>query len=59
MKGPKTIYVCRECGAQSLKWLGKCPECESWNTMNEEEFVEKPKNFKATKKTCFIENKFL
>ena len=44
MKGPKTVYVCRECGAQSPKWLGRCPECESWNTMDEEEIVEKPKN---------------
>ena len=44
MKGPKTVYVCRECGAQSPKWLGRCPECESWNTMDEEEIIEKPKN---------------
>ena len=40
MKGPKTVYVCRECGAKSPKWLGRCPECESWNTMDEEEIVE-------------------
>ena len=44
MKGPKIIYVCRECGATSPKWLGRCPECESWNTMDEEQIVEKPQN---------------
>jgi DNA repair protein RadA/Sms len=29
-------YVCRECGYQSPKWIGKCPECEQWNTFDEE-----------------------
>lgn len=33
-------YVCQECGAISSKWLGKCPECENWNSFSEE-FVEK------------------
>lgn len=32
----KTSYVCSECGYQSLKWLGKCPGCGEWNTLNEE-----------------------
>ena len=36
MKGEKIIFVCRECGATSPKWLGRCPECESWNTFEEE-----------------------
>ena len=44
MKGPKTIFVCRECGATSPKWLGKCPECLTWNSFDEEQVVEKPKN---------------
>ena len=43
MKGQKTVFVCSECGYQSPKWLGKCPECESWNTLEEEIVVEKPK----------------
>lgn len=38
----KTIYQCRECGATSPKWLGKCPTCGAWNTY-EEEVVESPK----------------
>jgi len=32
----KTIYRCRECGFSSPKWLGRCPECGAWNTMDEE-----------------------
>ena len=32
----KTKYVCQECGYENSKWLGKCPECEKWNTFVEE-----------------------
>ncbi len=32
----KSVYVCSECGAQSPKWMGKCPTCGNWNTMVEE-----------------------
>ncbi len=35
-RGTKTLFVCQSCGAQSLKWMGKCPSCESWNTLVEE-----------------------
>ncbi len=31
----KTIYTCRECGGTSPKWLGKCPHCNEWNTLEE------------------------
>ena len=41
MKGPKIIFVCRECGCTSPTWLGKCPECNSWNSFDEETVVEK------------------
>lgn len=43
MKGPKIIFVCRECGNTSPKWLGKCPECASWNSFDEEQVIENPK----------------
>ena len=36
MKLPKTVFVCQECGSQSQKWLGRCPECGAWNSMVEE-----------------------
>ncbi len=32
----KTVFVCSECGCESPKWVGKCPSCGEWNTMNEE-----------------------
>jgi DNA repair protein RadA/Sms len=35
----KTIYACQECGAQSQKWLGRCPECQAWNSLVEETSV--------------------
>jgi len=31
----KTIYTCRECGGTNPKWLGKCPHCGAWNTLDE------------------------
>ncbi len=31
----KTVYACRECGGTTAKWLGKCPLCEAWNTLEE------------------------
>ncbi|HYW95285.1 MAG TPA: DNA repair protein RadA [Bacteroidales bacterium] len=32
----KTVYVCQNCGADSPKWIGKCPSCGQWNTYVEE-----------------------
>lgn len=36
MAKAKTVYVCSNCGADSPKWLGKCPNCGEWNTYVEE-----------------------
>ena len=41
MKSGKIVFVCRECGATSPKWLGRCPECQAWNTYDEIEVSEK------------------
>ena len=35
MAKDKTIYTCTDCGGSSPKWLGKCPHCNSWNTLIE------------------------
>ena len=35
-KRPATLFSCTDCGAQSPKWLGRCPECSAWNTFAEE-----------------------
>ena len=31
----KTVYVCRQCGAESPKWMGRCPKCGEWESMAE------------------------
>lgn len=36
MAKTKTTYFCQSCGAESAKWLGKCPSCNEWNTLVEE-----------------------
>ncbi|MCS7003995.1 MAG: DNA repair protein RadA [Cytophagales bacterium] len=36
MKKIKTSFFCQECGYESIKWLGKCPSCGSWNSFVEE-----------------------
>lgn len=35
MAKEKTVYVCTQCGTTSPKWLGKCPDCGAWNTLEE------------------------
>ena len=32
---PKTVYSCSACGATSPKWVGQCPDCGAWNTLEE------------------------
>jgi DNA repair protein RadA/Sms len=36
VKLPKTVFACQECGTQSQKWLGRCPDCGAWNSYVEE-----------------------
>ena len=36
IKSPTTQFVCNECGCIAPKWLGKCPDCGNFNTMQEE-----------------------
>lgn len=35
MKKAITSFVCQECGYESSSWLGKCPECNAWNSLKE------------------------
>lgn len=37
----KTIFSCQNCGYQSPKWLGRCPDCSSWNSFAEETFNQR------------------
>ena len=36
MAKSKSVYVCSACGYETSRWMGRCPECESWNTLTEE-----------------------
>lgn len=36
MSKNKTFFVCQSCGWESPKWQGRCPQCESWNSIKEE-----------------------
>ncbi|MCQ2297236.1 MAG: DNA repair protein RadA [Bacteroidales bacterium] len=49
MAKPRSFYYCSECGCQSSSWLGRCPECGSFNTM-QQEVVEVPKTGSAPSK---------
>jgi DNA repair protein RadA/Sms len=31
----RVVFVCQECGKESLKWIGRCPDCQQWNTFVE------------------------
>jgi DNA repair protein RadA/Sms len=39
MAKSKTVYLCHNCGAESAKWIGRCPSCGEWNTYHEEIIV--------------------
>lgn len=41
MAKAKTVWVCSECGNEAMKWLGKCPACNEWDTFYEEQKIEK------------------
>lgn len=42
-KGEKSIFRCQQCGYESFRWLGRCPDCGGWNTLIEEIFQENKK----------------
>jgi DNA repair protein RadA/Sms len=39
MAKAKTVYVCSGCGTTAPRWLGRCPACNAWNSLNEERDV--------------------
>jgi len=45
----KTIFVCQQCGKEELKWLGRCPSCQEWNT-----FIEKAAPSKSVTARTFV-----
>lgn len=43
----KTVFSCASCGYQSPKWLGRCPDCNSWNSFSEEDYTAPSSGEKA------------
>jgi DNA repair protein RadA/Sms len=42
LKSSKTVFTCQSCGYQTPKWMGKCPDCNSWHTFVEETLATRP-----------------
>ncbi|HHU76037.1 MAG TPA: DNA repair protein RadA [Firmicutes bacterium] len=41
MTSGKTLFICRECGYEAYKWMGRCPSCRGWQTFQEERVLKK------------------
>ncbi|MDX9971253.1 MAG: DNA repair protein RadA [Candidatus Gracilibacteria bacterium] len=60
----KTKYTCKECGAESPKWVGKCPSCEAWNSFEQETISITPRKLstkispKSPQKLNFVKSDF-
>jgi DNA repair protein RadA/Sms len=42
MPKPAIVFVCAECGAETLKWQGQCPQCSRWNTLEQRSVARRP-----------------
>lgn len=42
MAKSKSIYVCNSCGYEAAGWMGKCPNCDTWNSLIEERVAAAP-----------------
>jgi len=54
MKDSATVFVCSQCGYTSSKWLGKCPDCNAWNSFTEEKIEKNKKVSKDSLQTNSI-----
>ena len=43
----RTVYTCQSCGFKSPKWMGKCPDCNQWNSFVEERLFEEKRGLKV------------
>ena len=48
MAKSSVVYECQECGAQSPKWSGQCPECGKWNSLVESVMVGRDQKFRSS-----------
>jgi DNA repair protein RadA/Sms len=45
----RSVFFCNACGFESPRWLGRCPQCEAWNTFDERPFAVAAKAPKAAR----------
>ncbi len=45
----KIVYICSKCEYHSSKWLGRCPSCNSWNTLDEQIITDESKSLQNSK----------
>ena len=50
MAKARSVFTCSACGYESPRWVGKCPDCGAWNTMEESIAAEKPATGKIAAK---------
>ncbi|MBN2831175.1 MAG: DNA repair protein RadA [Candidatus Omnitrophica bacterium] len=51
----KTVFNCQKCGYQSPKWLGRCPDCQAWNSFVEEDY-SLPSSGRAKERTALYKD---
>jgi hypothetical protein len=42
MAKPAIVFVCADCGSETLKWQGQCPQCAHWNTLEQRTVARRP-----------------
>ncbi len=55
----KTEYICSECGYKTSRWVGKCPECGEWNTMEEQEVVKQTASAQKSSRNIIFDSEAL
>ena len=53
----KTVFLCSNCGNETVKWAGRCPSCGQWNTL--EEYTPSPTTAKTSRSTPAVKPKRL
>ena len=56
MAKSKSPYSCNECGGQTLKWQGQCPNCQAWNTLIETVSEKFTSRFTPISETSHVQN---
>lgn len=59
MAKSKTVYECNQCGYETGKWYGRCPDCGAWNSFEEAEITVSSQKTSARKKSADLSDKIL